>query len=608
MTPEEIQKELDSLWSKVTSGTPPVAPAMPLPASPEQYSLHDAPAITREVTLETLSLVKRQHRAEVTRLAQLLELKERSLAETMERLRLSSSELERLRRREERVDALTTQQAMAYSAELEAAQEAQKAAEARLAEEESRLRSIAEESRRRLNSEETRWRALQADWTAREQEYLMRLRELEARAEKERESSSAALGAEQRALSELGEAKGAIEASLGELLKERQEREEAEKERGRALQRVKDVEERMNELQNLFAEERKAWQELWERERSAWEAKKQELASWESRVHEEKESFHKKFGQLEEAETRHAQEMTEILRRSSDAGSKIADFMREAAAKAAEMTNLKAQASASQARPKRRIDMRLLAAAAAAVLMVATAIPAWKSLHKLSFTLKSSHNLAAARTTAIAYDGDTLWVSEWEGGLLAFEAENPAAPIRREIVGVKGPYHPAALSSWAGKMYVLDAAQARILRFAVETPDKVEASWPTPGPAPAALAHDGQNLWSYDAATKVLYRHLGEGAEAQSEPFRLDFDAVLTAIRWHKGELWAWDAKGKQILILKRKEKSFEIAQASPLPNGAQSLLLTYRADEKQAQHLELWTLTSLPSGDPLLNKYLVRR
>lgn len=606
MTPEEIQRELDSLWSKVTSGTPPVAPAMPLPISGEQYSLHDAPAITREVTLETLSLVKRQHRAEVTRLAHLLELKERSLAETMERLRLTAAELERLRRREERVDALTTQQAMAYSAELEAAQEAQKAAQARLAEEESRLRSIAEESRRRVASEETRWRALEADWAAREAEYLMRLRELEARAEKERESSASALGAEQRALSELGEAKGAIEASLGELLKERREREEAEKERGRALQRVKDVEERMNELQNLFTEERKAWQELWERERSAWEAKKQELSAWEARVHEEKESFHQKFGQLEEAETRHAQEMTEILRRSSDAGSRIADFMREAAAKAAEMTSLKAPAAQGPVLP--RIDRRWLAVAAAAALMFASAVPAWKAMHKLSFTLKSSHNLSAARTTAIAYDGDTLWVAEWEGGLLAFEAENPAEPIRREIVGVKGPYHPAALSSWAGKMYALDAAQARVLRFSVETPDKVESSWPTPGPAPAALAHDGQNLWSYDAATKVLYRHLGEGPEAQTESFRLDFDAVLTAIRWHKGELWAWDAKGKQVLVLKKKERSFDIAQAAPLPTGAQSLLLTYRADEKQVQRLELWVLATLPSGDPLLNKYLVRR
>ncbi|MBI2362829.1 MAG: hypothetical protein HYV15_05545 [Elusimicrobia bacterium] len=354
MTPDEIQQELDRLWSKVTSGAPPVAPALPLPTSGQEYSLHDAPAITREVTLETLSLVKRQHRAEVVRLAQLLELKERSLAETMERLRLTSAELERLRRREERVDALTTQQAVAYSAELEAAQEAQKAAQARLAEEEVRLRSIAEESRRRLNSEETRWRALEADWTAREQEYLMRLRELEARAEKERESSASALGAEQRALSELGEAKGAIEASLGELLKERREREEAEKERGRALQRVKDVEERMNELQNLFTEERKAWQELWERERSAWEAKKQELSAWEARVHEEKESFHQKFGQLEEAETRHAREMTEILRRSSDAGSRIADFMREAAAKAAEMASLKAPAAHREAVAGRR--------------------------------------------------------------------------------------------------------------------------------------------------------------------------------------------------------------------------------------------------------------
>ncbi|MDE2293138.1 MAG: hypothetical protein KGL53_13740, partial [Elusimicrobia bacterium] len=304
MTPEEIHRELDKLWSKVTSGTTPVAPPMRTLPDSETYSLTDTPAITREVTTETIALLKKQHRTEVTRLTQLLEVKERSLAETLDRLRAASTEVLRLRRRDDRSDELATQQAMAYAAELDAAQKGQEEARARLEEEQARLRAIAEETRRRTAADEARWRALESDWDAREHDYLSRLHELEARLEKAHEQTAGAQGAEQRALSDLEEAKKAVESALAGLLEERREREEAEKERERALGRVKEVEERMNELQNLWTEERKQWQDLWERERSAWEAKKQEMAAWEERVREDKEAFHAKFGELEQREAR----------------------------------------------------------------------------------------------------------------------------------------------------------------------------------------------------------------------------------------------------------------------------------------------------------------
>ena len=92
------------------------------------------------------------------------------------------------------------------------------------------------------------------------------------------------------------------------------------------------------------------------------------------------------------------------------------------------------------------------------------------------------------------------------------------------------------------------------------------------------------------------------------ETFSIAMDAVPTALRWHKDELWAWDAKGKQILVLRRKDKVFELDQSASLPAGAQSLLLTYRADEKKVQHLELWTLSPEASGESALKKFLVRR
>ncbi len=611
MTPEDIQRELDRLWGQVTAGTSSMTPsAPPAPPDPAQYSLHDAPSITREATMETLSLIKRQNRAEVMRLAQLLELKERSLAEMMERNRQLSGEYERLRRRTEGQESVAMQQVMSYAAELEAAQKAREALEGRMAEEEGRLRAAAEEARRAAGSESARWHALESDWNSREQEYLLRLRELETRLEKTREGASASEGSEQRALAELGEAKKAVESSLSGLLQERREREEAEQARGRALQRVKDVEERMNELQNLWTEERKQWQELWERERSGWESKKQEMSDWEQRVHKDKEAFHQKFGELEDRETKHAESMTEILRRSSDAGEKIGDFMREAARQAAELARLAPPPSLGEA-PKRRFDWRWAAAGVAVLALAAGSIPLWRMAHRLEFAVIASQTLDAKQPTSIAFDGDNLWASEWGGVLTALDPQAPGKAIKNIPVTQKEAYHPAGLSIWGGKMYTLDTAQARILRHPQETPAKVESAWPTPGPAPVALAHDGRNLWSYDAATKVLYRHLGEGPESQTEQFKVSADVVLTAIRWHKDELWAWDAKGRQVLVLRQEGRNFEISQSAPLPDvsgTAQSFLLTYRANKENVQELQLWALTTDPAGEPLLKKYIVRR
>ena len=124
------------------------------------------------------------------------------------------------------------------------------------------------------------------------------------------------------------------------------------------------------------------------------------------------------------------------------------------------------------------------------------------------------------------------------------------------------------------------------------------------------LAHDGRNLWSYDAA-QGLYRNLGEGPESQTEQFKVSADVVLTEMRWHKGELWAWDAKGRQVLALRQDGRMFEISQAAPLPDvtgTAQSFLLTCRANKEKVQELQLWALTTDPAGEPLLKKYTVRR
>ncbi|MFH1723864.1 MAG: hypothetical protein ABII00_04495 [Elusimicrobiota bacterium] len=600
MSSDDIQKELDRLWRKVTAG-PAEASGRPV-ASPE-FSLTDGPSVTREVSMEAISLLKRQHREEVMRLQQLLELKERSAGEFRGRLSAAENEVTSLRRKAQRQEEQIYQEVFDASTELENARKGFQEADNRFREEEKVLRSIAENTRKQLAGETTRWRDVETQWNEREQQYLLEIKELETRAQRAQQQSAKTEGQARRAMQDLREAKTAIEKTLGELLHERRDREEADKERDKALTRMKEVEEHVQELQNLWQEERRQWQELWDRERSTWETQRQEFGAWEQKLRKEREAWHANLREVENRETKYAGQMADILRKSSEAGEKVTELLRRAAEKGREVVAPEGKLR----KAVKRLTWRQVLAAAAAVAVLAMAYPVWKHLHRFELELVASHALEADNPTGIAYDGDVLWLSQWDGQLLSLDPDDPSQVLRRLTVDVKGPYHPNALDVWAGALYSLDSAQGRILRHPIGTPQKVAVSWPSSGPAPVALAHDGQNLWSYDAATRSMYRHLGEGAEAETEAYSIPLDILPAAIRWHRDELWAYDAKGRQIVRFKKHGRALDVIDSHGFDTPVQSLLLALRSAGGEGPYLQMWSLSVPAAGLPTLKKYRVR-
>jgi len=329
-SPEELQRELDRLWQRVTHGPPEGMPSAP-PTASSDFIFADSPSITQEASMEAISLVKRQHRSEVLRLKQLVELKDQSVRELKSRLAETETDLQRMRAASQRQEEAVYQEVLNVSAELDSARKGLDEQARRHEEEQKVLRSIAENMRRQLASEATRWREAEHSWNEREQQYLLELRELQTRAERLQQQSAKGEVQAARSHGELSEAKNAIEKTLAELLLERQERETAAKERDKALARVKEVEEHVLELQNLWQEERAQWQELWDRERSTWESQRQQFRAWEERVQKQREDFHQNLEKMEERDTTHAGNMAEVLRKSSDSVEKINTLLRSAA-------------------------------------------------------------------------------------------------------------------------------------------------------------------------------------------------------------------------------------------------------------------------------------
>jgi len=602
MNTDEIQNELDRLWKRVTS--PEDAPASFAPVSYGDTPYSNAPSITREVSLEAIALLKRQHREELLRLQQFVELKERSSRELAERLAAAEQEVANQRRKNIQHEEQLYQEVLGTSNELEAAQRQVAEAEKRFHEEETVLRSIADSTRKQLASETARWREFERQAAEREQEYLLQIRSLEARSEKAQEDSARNEGSARRATGELQEAKGAIEGALGELLKERHERETADAERDKALSRVKEVEEHVRELQNLWQEERAQWQELWDRERSTWESQRQQFAAWEEKVRKDRESFHSNLQNMEERETRHAQQMGDLIRNATDAGEKVTTLLQRAGKEAKEAIALRA----SLPERVRKMTWRQGLLAGLAVLTLASAYPIWMRFHRLEFVLAASHALPLAGPTGMAYEGNSLWLSQWNGDLVSVDPRDPAQTLRRLKSAEPAPYHPVALAVFGDALYSLDSAQGRILRHPLLQPDKVQLRWPSPGPAPLVLTHDGQNLWSYDAATHQVYRHLGEGPQSQTEAYRLPMDVLPSAMGWLKDELFLYDAKGKQFLLLRRNGKSLELVRSRAMEEPVQALVLFTRTAAGKGEQAELWTLSVPASGGPALRKYHVLR
>lgn len=594
MTPDDLQRELDRIWRNVT------APAEgPYPSMPSAPPLESS-SFVQEATREAIDLIRSRHAVELRRVNEMLEAKERSAREMSERLAAAERQLMELKRAQGKEDERVRREVLGVAAQAERAQKAFEAEQIRLREEEKLLRSIAEETRKQLAGERARWEELQRQWAEREQQYLIDLKGLQTLVERLQRESGQKGGESLRLNASLGEAKTAIEKTLGELLTERKAREASDKERDAALKRVKEVEEHFQELQNLWQEERKQWAELWERERSRWEGQKQEFSSWEEKVRKDREEWHAGMKTIEEREARYAGQIAETLRKSSEAGEKVAALLRSFGI---HPSGVEGPGLGAVLRRRRRV----VQGAAAAVLLGAggwlwSRRPATLKLEPISASAVPVSNPSAA-----AYDGSALWACGWDGACASLDPADPTAVLARAPAPRAGPYHPVSLAVSGGWLYALDAAQARILKLSLGRPLEVLGMWPSPGPAPVALAHDGTDLWSYDAVTRTLYRHPSESGEP--ETFPLELEAAPSAMAWRKGELWVNDAKGPRLLVFARKDKTFSLKRVARLEGPILSLSLVARPADGGRERVELWALTGPQTGspDPSLRKYLVK-
>ena len=522
-----------------------------------------------EIAWETVSMLKGQQRRRESAMSAALEAKEQSLAHWRARAEALQAESAELRLRAEGADEHVFKEMIDAQHRLEDAVRALQIERAEHEEERRRIEAALEEAQARVAAEAARARDAEARWTKRDAQSLTDLKDVQASAER-RQKEAAQADENVRALKgSLGEAKNALEKTLSELLLERQERERVEKERERALKKTDELQVHFDELQKLWDEERAQWRELWDRERSTWEAQRQELAQWEETLRREREAWHAELQEKEKTQLTYTDSLTGKLRETTVAAEQVAERMKMLEVREESDRSLVAKAAEdvrrSAALRAKRMRWAALCAFALALAVAAPSINRWAK--EWRYMPQASAPAATSNPTALAFDGSMLWMSDWNGRLLALDPVDPRRVVREIAPPASGPYRPTALAFGGGLLWTLDAAQARLVAQRVERPVAVISSDPTPGPAPSALAFDGELLWSYDAANRALYRHSAK--EATHKAYAIGEGVVPNALAWVEGRLWIHDTKSHKILVYTLEDERLVLRENHPAPDPA---------------------------------------
>ena len=571
MQPEDLDKELERLWSRVST-----APGE-VPAPPPSFLIDSQP--TNSFNVETMALLKKQHNSQARHWAEMLETKERALAVYRDRQRALEIEVGTLRDNLRGAEARVTGEMLEAKSKLEAGFKSLEQERADHARERQAVESLLAATRERLANETARWKEMERQWEKREQQYLLDLKELQTKIAHHQEAASHSEEFTHKITGNMKEAKNALEKTLAELLLERKTREDAEKERATALRKVDEVEKHFSELSKIWEEERAQWRELWDRERSTWDAQRTEITGWEESLRKERETWHEELKGQEKNQLQFVSKVSETLRESAETTTKMASAL-----KTFEQIKVVALESAAvDAAAKLSIFKRALgywprvAAVAAAAALIFMGVRYNQAPH---FRRLSAQPLALENPTSMSYDGAALWVSDWGGTLSSFNPLKTEAPARLVKIESLGAYHPTALAFGGEFLWTLDAAQGRIIRHKAEDPSQVLQSRATPGPAPTGLAYDGQSIWSYDAANKIFYQHAADETNARS--FGIKEDAVPTAMAWVGGKLWVFDSKSRDLLLYGLKDGALQLEARHAMTEQVVSMVAVGK---------ELWVL-----------------
>ena len=573
MEHKDIDRRLEEMWKNVSGKS--YVPEVCAPASD-----------TGAANFDTLRLMKDNFSKAEAEWRRLLEMKEAGLRELSARLEETKSHLAELRQQYHLSGEKLIGVELSTALNLEESQKALASQKKNHCAETALLNEVLERTRNELVSLGARADALRRERDAWQEKFsALSVSESDLR------DKTACL--ERRA----ADSKEAVERTLSELLSERRSRQEAEG-RIRALEKsAGELSSALEAAKVNWDAERTQWRELWDRERSVWETHRQEFAVWEERLRSEREAWTARMREEENKGVQAASGLSALLKDTSEWSEKVTRILKLYALNGVQLPQVFVNSPAAANAAPARIFTRMTAAALAAVMVMGAG--AWW-LHdfrtEAHLKLVGVYELDAASPAGLAVSGDGFWVSDWKRGLLLKDTGDlSTVKVFGDAQG--GPFHPAALAVSGDGLWALDMAQLRFVKKGLRDGSTIE-SVRTPGQAPQALAYDGYCLWSFDAASGLLYKYSLDPQTGVSASYAVKGLRNLLAMQWRGSELWTLDSKN----FLARhsfKDGAFRLISSQKLKDPA----LAFCADGSS-----FWTLEEEAAvGGYVLKKFALR-
>ena len=341
----------------------------------------------------------------------------------------------------------------------------------------------------------------------------------------------------------LAEAKEAVERTLSELLSERKNRQDADNKIKALEKNARELSDSLETAKANWDAERTQWRELWDRERSVWETHRQEFAVWEERLRSEREAWTARMREEENKGVQAASGLADLLKDTSQWSEKVTQILKLYALKGVQLPQTFVSPSVTANTAPKKAFAKMTAAALAAMLIMASGVW-WLYTFRAHVHLKpaASYALDAANPTGLAVSKEGLWVSDGDKGLLLKDGKDLSTLKIFNGAGA-GPFRPAALAAALDGLWALDIAQLRFVKKDFKNGAVIETV-KTAGPAPQALACDGYNLWSFDAANGLLYKYSLDPKTGVAATFEIPGLKSLLAMQWRGSELWTLDSRG----------------------------------------------------------------
>ncbi|MEW5950448.1 MAG: hypothetical protein AB1637_00985 [Elusimicrobiota bacterium] len=329
--------------------------------------------------------------------------------------------------------------------------------------------------------------------------------------------------------------KKAVEETLGALFEERKKTSDFSKKINELENKISGLNKELENTRLNWDAERKEWRELWERERSVWETHRQEFAVWEERLRSEREAWLERLKKEEERGVDYAQNIAKILEDTSKWSDKVTQILKLYASKGVQLPQVFVSAETVKKKMSSGLRKTLVFAFASFVLLSAGLWTAYDYSLKLHLKPIYSLNLDSGQYTALAFDENKRIFATWSDGIIFSDKEGKIINRISDFSGQRLKISAMALSN--GYIWALDLAQLRFVKIDSES-GKIISSLKTAGPVPQGLAFDGFNLWSFDAATGLLYKYSPNSDINGVITYNLPGLKSAEALVWKENELY----------------------------------------------------------------------